>query len=259
MSLEQQVTALVEASNNLTSAVNGKITEIDKKVAEATASVPTAIRNNMEWSAFIDPVNGVDNENRDGGINQPFRTIKYVVDRTLNGATCYVKLMSGQHSVEGNIYMMGKTILIELAPGVESSSVSMMIYNATKEGRFTINGGSTLEISASSNVNIELEGPTTPGWKSGFLCDRGLGVLKIGDYTTGGASIETNGSKLFSSHRGIFFITVIRGSITNSSGESVELGDLGSSASTLILGAELTVLTNCTLPSSHRIAGKLLG
>ena len=35
MSLEQQVTALVEASNNLTGAVNGKISEIDQRVDQA--------------------------------------------------------------------------------------------------------------------------------------------------------------------------------------------------------------------------------
>ncbi|EPN7235434.1 hypothetical protein ACT21L_004423 [Vibrio vulnificus] len=35
MSLEQQVTALVEASNNLTSAVNGKIGQIDQRMVQA--------------------------------------------------------------------------------------------------------------------------------------------------------------------------------------------------------------------------------
>ncbi|HFQ5182611.1 TPA: hypothetical protein ACGUW2_004640 [Vibrio vulnificus] len=39
MSLEQQIAALVEASNNLTSAVNGKIDEIDSKVEEATRKI----------------------------------------------------------------------------------------------------------------------------------------------------------------------------------------------------------------------------
>ena len=44
MSLEQQVTALVSASNNLTSAVNGKIKEIDKKTAENTAKVDSELK-----------------------------------------------------------------------------------------------------------------------------------------------------------------------------------------------------------------------
>ncbi|HHC6496793.1 TPA: hypothetical protein ACN36B_004413 [Vibrio parahaemolyticus] len=44
MSLEQQVTALVEASNNLTSAVNGKIGQIDQRM--------TAAENDFEqWKA----------------------------------------------------------------------------------------------------------------------------------------------------------------------------------------------------------------
>lgn len=45
MSLEQQVTALVEASNNLTSAVNGKITEIDNKVDTSIARIENQFIN----------------------------------------------------------------------------------------------------------------------------------------------------------------------------------------------------------------------
>lgn len=43
MSLEQQVTALVEASNNLTSAVNGKIQEIDQAVSKGIADVSALV------------------------------------------------------------------------------------------------------------------------------------------------------------------------------------------------------------------------
>lgn len=45
MSLEQQVTALVEASNNLTGAVNGKISEIDQRVATAEQEFDDFIAN----------------------------------------------------------------------------------------------------------------------------------------------------------------------------------------------------------------------
>lgn len=259
MSLEAQIAALVEASNKLTNAVDEKILEIDEKVKEATDSVPSVIRANMEWTAFIDPVNGVDDPGRDGSINKPFRTIKYAIDQTLTGATCFVRLLSGDHVVDKFIYMMGKTALIELAAGVKTSSVKLTIKNVSGDGRFIINGGSTLEISSSSAINLVIEGVADQGWKSGFLCDRGVGVLKIGDYENGGAIIEVNGSKLFSSHRGVFFVTVVRGQITNKSASSVELGDLGGSASTLVVGIEMTTLTNCTPPSVHHIAGKTLG
>ncbi|HCE1715004.1 TPA: hypothetical protein NGR89_004499 [Vibrio parahaemolyticus] len=43
MSLEQQVTALVEASNNLTSAVNSKISQIDQRVSDAESEYQSLI------------------------------------------------------------------------------------------------------------------------------------------------------------------------------------------------------------------------
>ena len=54
MSLEQQVTALVEASNNLTSAVNGKIGDIDNKLNQKMAEVDQTLDN-----LFLDPRFGI--------------------------------------------------------------------------------------------------------------------------------------------------------------------------------------------------------
>lgn len=60
MSLEQQVAALVDAANNLTSTVSGKMTEIDAAVKAAVDGVPAEIRKQMESNLYIDQINGDD-------------------------------------------------------------------------------------------------------------------------------------------------------------------------------------------------------
>ncbi|MCD9516585.1 hypothetical protein GLP23_17180, partial [Photobacterium carnosum] len=60
MSLEQQIGALVKASENLTGAVNGKIGEIDTKVKAATSAVPEQIKNSMYVQCYVDAINGND-------------------------------------------------------------------------------------------------------------------------------------------------------------------------------------------------------
>ncbi|EJG1615109.1 hypothetical protein CFE14_RS15860 [Vibrio parahaemolyticus] len=72
MSLEQQIAALVDASNNLTGAVNGKITEIDKKVDDAVKDLQNAFPSEYQKYSlrthYVDPVNGSDsNDGSDWG------------------------------------------------------------------------------------------------------------------------------------------------------------------------------------------------
>jgi hypothetical protein len=60
VSLETQITALVAAANSLTGAVNGKINEINAKVAAATDSVPGVVRGLANQTFFIDAIDGND-------------------------------------------------------------------------------------------------------------------------------------------------------------------------------------------------------
>ncbi|MDN4697147.1 hypothetical protein QYZ44_26995 [Vibrio parahaemolyticus] len=90
MSLEQQVANLVEASNNLTTVVNGKINEIDKKVDDAVSAVPDAIRDNFtQRQVFVDLVNGTDD-----GSSSRYRTIKAAIESVPDGGSVLVELTS---------------------------------------------------------------------------------------------------------------------------------------------------------------------
>lgn len=112
MSLEAQITALVEASNKLTSAVDGKIVEIDNKVDKATASVPSTIHSMSQGSYYVDCRNGLDSN--DGTISRPFKNISAIVNKTIPGGRYYIYLSAGEHYVDdisfnGNVYLTSRT------------------------------------------------------------------------------------------------------------------------------------------------------
>lgn len=95
MSLEQQVTALVEASNNLTTVVNNKISEIDKKVNDAVKAIPV-----LHKAFYVDAISG--NDNALGTSTAPLKTIKEAVGRTpLNGSVAIYLMRNQDHFMSG--------------------------------------------------------------------------------------------------------------------------------------------------------------
>lgn len=100
MSLESTVASLVEASNNLTSAVTGKIKEIDNKVKAATDAVPAIIRGLSSQEFFIDAVDGKDSN--DGLTSAtPLKTAKAAESRVVSGSqvSLYFKIRQA-HDVD---------------------------------------------------------------------------------------------------------------------------------------------------------------
>ncbi|UIP28897.1 DUF1565 domain-containing protein [Photobacterium sp. TLY01] len=121
MSLEQQVSALVSAANNLTSTVNGKINQIDAKVNEATAKVPEAIRKEVNKTFYIDAANG--NDNYGGSEANPLRTIDKAVSLGMAGGNVTLFLRRGQEHIGPSNFMLqsaaGKLSLVIGAYGSE--------------------------------------------------------------------------------------------------------------------------------------------
>lgn len=100
MSLEAQIAALVTAANNLTSAVNGKMTEIDAAVDAAVKAIP-----NMSKDYFVDAVSGVDTAL--GTSAAPLKTIGEAMSRTATTPYAVIYLMAGQtHEYSGPSNMM---------------------------------------------------------------------------------------------------------------------------------------------------------
>ncbi|EQB8931497.1 hypothetical protein ACYVMD_004572 [Vibrio parahaemolyticus] len=96
MSLEQQIAALVTASNNLTSAVNGKIDEIDKRMDQAeqefeeftTVDFPQRVQDAQTVMFFIDPVNGNDSNTGTSSSNA-FKTVAPLYSKTYKSGAIY--------------------------------------------------------------------------------------------------------------------------------------------------------------------------
>ncbi|MBB3141218.1 hypothetical protein [Halomonas organivorans] len=94
MSLEQQISALVSAANNLTGAVNGKMSQIDRKVDEATAAVPDAIRSMAEMTVCVDTEEGDDAN--DGSAQAPLKTLSSALHLHVTGSKLTILLREGQ-------------------------------------------------------------------------------------------------------------------------------------------------------------------
>ena len=104
MSLETQIAALVTAANNLTGAVNGKMTEIDQKVDEAVASVPGTVKSYLEnrTSYYVDSVNG--NDANDGkSWAKAKRTLKAAVEGVGFRQYAYIWLSKNTHFMTSSI------------------------------------------------------------------------------------------------------------------------------------------------------------
>lgn len=113
MALEDQVADLVAASNNLTSEVNGKISQIDQKVNQATSEVTEKIRQQFDVTFYVDAESGSDSN--DGlTSSRPLATINSAVSssRSPSGARIRVEML-GDVVVEQIISFSNKHVFIQ--------------------------------------------------------------------------------------------------------------------------------------------------
>lgn len=94
MSLETTIASLVAAANALTAAVTGKMSEIDAKVTQATASVPAAVRAEVVKTLWVDSSNGSD-ANAGTASTAPLKTVKAALDKTITGGVSTIYLRRG--------------------------------------------------------------------------------------------------------------------------------------------------------------------
>lgn len=95
----QETAALIESVNNMTATVAGKMGEIDQKVDEATASVPSTIKNMSNQTFYVDCNNG--NDSNDGlSIGNAKKTIKALQYLMIPGGLYDVNLSVGEHYID---------------------------------------------------------------------------------------------------------------------------------------------------------------
>jgi len=129
MSLEQQIAALVEAANNLTANVSGKVVQIDAAVQAALATII-----NMERVYYVDVVNGLDAAA--GNEAAPLKSIAAAISRTPVGGAVTIHIKKGQtHDFVGSITRKSVYILQwgvnANAGGVDADSAVLRMRTAT--------------------------------------------------------------------------------------------------------------------------------
>lgn len=184
MSLEQQIAALVEASNNLTGAVNGKLAEIDNKVDTAITEITETITKNNVVTFYVDAENG--NNGNSGSSSSPLRTFNEAVKRCPTGSTATIYLKRYQrHIYDGTLWSYALSLSV-LAWGSNLDTSQAFHYDASTpvlefNGLFQTNGSITvggfrnsliIESNAGSMIYFYGAGQFTLG-RSRIVLDRG--------------------------------------------------------------------------------------
>lgn len=116
MALEDLVAATT-AMNDLTAEVAGKMGQIDDKVDAATGSVPGI----MNRTIYVDAIDGDDAALGTSG--DPIKTVAQAATFMASGGY-YVIKMASDLVVDTGVYMWGKTVVFEAAPGVTLPSLA---------------------------------------------------------------------------------------------------------------------------------------
>lgn len=130
MSLETQIAALIQSSNNLADIVAQKIAGIDQKVLEATESVPNTIRSMAEIQVYVDMVEGDDGN--EGTSGSPLKTLKAALLKHMTGSKLDVMLREGQVFAEnGTLADRVSSGIIELSRWGSTSGVNNPVVKNT--------------------------------------------------------------------------------------------------------------------------------
>ena len=192
MSLETQIAALVAAANNLTAAVNGKMTEIDAAVLAAVQAIP-----NMAKTLYVDAVAGSDAAL--GTSAAPLKTIAEAMSRTATTPYATILLAAGQtHEYYGpsnNIcYRSVSNKLVFERYGAGNNPVFIprvgdYLAGSSNIHFFVLEGGSVFFRSIDVVMPNELKAGTTD-WYQGF----GASLF----YRAHGGTASLHGSVTFS-------------------------------------------------------------
>lgn len=159
MSLETQIASLVTASNNLTAAINGKITEINAKVKQATDSVPSVVRGLSRQVFYIDAIDGDDN-NDGKTLARAFKTTAGAQAHAVNGSVVELRFRGGQVHYVDLFFELGRIVCT--TTGIDTSADDSQRATLrpspvlSSDGGYTVRGlGVTWGTVYLTNVNVE--------------------------------------------------------------------------------------------------------
>lgn len=163
MSLEQQVAALVDAANNLTSTVNGKMGQIDQRVDEAIAGVSQEILKNMGRTWVLDQQNGSD-DNNGTSLDDAVASFRHIADSTPAGGAVAVRVF-GEYTFNNaaghpQAGFHGSQVYIRSFDTTQPTKIKFEGY--IYEERYHVRGFSAYRNTLFNFVGINLELPDVP-------------------------------------------------------------------------------------------------
>jgi len=163
MGLESAITALVEATKNLTSEVAGKMAGINQAVDAAVKSVPAAVKAGMSLYLYVDAVAGSDaNDGKTFG--KAFKTVKAAIDSAPEGAFVYLNLVGSGDPLAPVVYLVGDAIDVDgkhvvIAPHAPGQLLrlrdALWIRNG---GRVRIGSAGRIDVEQDAMVGCLLQG-----------------------------------------------------------------------------------------------------
>ncbi len=112
MSVEQQLSKVVQACNNLTEVVNTKISQIDQKVDIALEAVPSKIKAEMDQILYVNAKMG--NDDNDGfSPDNAKKTIFNAIESVPIGGISEIRLnLDDEHIIDNFIKVEGKMVFL---------------------------------------------------------------------------------------------------------------------------------------------------
>ncbi|HGF3775507.1 TPA: hypothetical protein ACF37B_004443 [Vibrio parahaemolyticus] len=183
MSLEQQVTALVEASNKLTSAVNGKIGQIDQRMDQAEQETQAAIdrlnAGHLQTLIFTSNKAGIDLVGDTSMYRRFYAGFTGGSDGTVDK---WITLLSDRSAYSGDTYFITHS---SFQRGYSTGSYGVLCVRESHSDSSGVN----------SVTSIFIESVTSNAAKSDFRVVNELGEEVVPNETTGAYEIDGAGVK----------------------------------------------------------------
>lgn len=179
MALEQDISRLVEASNRLTSAIDGKVRDYDRKIEKATNEISTKIRKEMYKVFYVDNVNGND-ANSGFTIEQPKKTIKSACDSIPAGGLCKIRLINNYNITrEEQVSAFCKFIQIISYPAEKNYTIRSTYFIPEKHpNNYELSGFYVRYYGGYELYNVNLEFPAMPQIHNGFHFNNHASLFK---------------------------------------------------------------------------------
>lgn len=173
MSLETQIAALIQSSNNLTDIVGQKIAGIDQKVDEATQAVPEAVNSLATRTIYVDVING--DNNNDGSSASPKRTLRGALNDQPDLGTIIVNLKTpGDYQLDGNVSIGNKNVFIVGSATNKAGYVISPVAYLDSDGsaiwstQFVLGFTGSVRISGATLKTLTLDASYSGGYTSSF-------------------------------------------------------------------------------------------